>query len=150
MRKIAYTLVAGLLCAPFVTAPALAETRTERAERNAPTAAQLSAQADAQTARIKADLRLTADQEKSWPGFETALRDIGKLQAEREVARRDERAKQTGNEDFIDEMNRHSKYLGDRSANLKILADAAKPLYASLDETQKRRFVKELNRLSRE
>jgi hypothetical protein len=39
---------------------------------------------------------------------------------------------------------RRSKFMGERSADQKALADAAQPLYASLDDQQKRRFAKQL------
>jgi hypothetical protein len=38
----------------------------------------LSLELDARVARIKADLRLTPEQEQTWSGFESAVHDIGK------------------------------------------------------------------------
>ena len=43
---------------------------------------------DARIAALKAGLRLTPDQEKNWPAFETALRDIAKMHEERYAGRR--------------------------------------------------------------
>jgi hypothetical protein len=110
----------------------------------------LSLKQTRRTARIKADLRLTPEQEKNWPGLESALRDIGKNRADRLVAFRAERGQQKESDDLIEYLKSHAKYLGERSADVKKLADAAQPLYASLDEQQKRRFANELIRLSRE
>jgi len=100
--------------------------------------------------RIKADLRLTPEQEKNWPGLESALHDIGKARADRLVAFRAERGQQKEPGDVIEYLSSHAKFLGERSNDVKKLADAAQPLYTSLDERQKRRFADELIRLSRE
>ena len=103
---------------------------------------------DARTARVKADLRLTPEQEKNWPGLASALHDIGKNRADRVIAFRTERGQQKDTDDVIEYLNSHAKFLGERSADVKKLADAAQPLYASLDEQQKKQFANELIRLS--
>jgi hypothetical protein len=124
--------------------------RAERSDRNALTAHQLAAETDVGIARMKADLRLTVDQEKNWPGIETALRDLGQRRADRQVAVRAEVAKKDGHDDVIASLNRWSGALSDRSADMKKLADAAQPLYAGLDEQQKMRFSQALIRVSRD
>jgi hypothetical protein len=143
--------------------------RSDRSDRSALTAHQLAAEADVSIARMKADLRLTADQEKNWSGMETALRDIGQRRAERAVAFRAEGAKQDGkqdgvkqegakqesakqdsSDDFIASLSRASVSLSERSADMKKLADAAQPLYVSLDAQQKRRFSQALMRVIRD
>jgi hypothetical protein len=103
----------------------------------------------ARIARIKADLRLTPEQEKNWGGFESAMRDIGKTTADRQVAMQTERTQQTAPIDIIEQMRREAIFLSERSTDRKKLADAAQPLYASLDDQQKRRFANELVGLSR-
>jgi len=123
--------------------------RGHRAERVALTANQIVAQADAHTAQIKADLRLTPEQEKNWPGIATALHDIGKNRADRMVSFRAEREQKKDPGDVIEYLNSHAKFLGERSVNVKKLSDAAQPLYVSLDDQQKRRFADELMRFSR-
>ena len=94
--------------------------------------------------RGEADLRLTPEQEKNWSEFETALRDIGKKDADREITLRTERTEQKGSSDFIDNMRHDADSLGGRSDDERKLADAAQPLYASLDARQKERFTGEL------
>ena len=141
-------IAAGIAGVPL-TGPAIARDRGDRADRGAITANQMAAQADARTARIKADLRLTPDQEKNWPGFESAIHAIGMKRADRMVAFRAERG-QKQQADVIEHLNRQASVLGERAADVKSLADAAQPLYASLDEQQKRRFANELIRLSSE
>jgi LTXXQ motif family protein len=122
--------------------------RSDRTDRSALTAHQIAAETDVGIARMKADLRLTADQEKNWPGIETALRDLGQRRADRQVAFRAEGAKKEGSDDIIASLNRSSGFLSDRSADMKKLADAAQPLYAGLDEQQKKRFSQALIRVS--
>jgi len=151
MKKAVMIVAAvALIAGTAFTGSAIAQNRADRADRAALTANQIVAQADARTARIKADLRLTPEQEKSWPGLESALRDIGKDRADRLVAFRAERGQQIEPGDVIEYLTSQAKSLGERSADVKKLADAAQPLYVSLDEQQKRRFANELIRLSRE
>src|ERR1700751_4985139 len=45
---------------------------------------------DAKIAAVKAGLKLTPDQEKDWPGNETAARDFAKQKIDRAEARRKE------------------------------------------------------------
>lgn len=94
---------------------------------------------DAHLAGFKAGLKLTADQEKSWTPFENAVRDAAKNRAERF---REMRKQQDADErpSPIDRMRMRSDRLAKGSADLKALADAASPLYASLDDGQKRDF----------
>lgn len=151
MKKILLTVATAVMIAGSAfTGSAIAQNRDERPDRSALTANQIVAQVDARTARIKADLRLTPEQEKNWPGLASALHDIGKNRADRVIAFHTERGQQKDTGDVIEYLNSHAKFLGDRSADVKKLADAAQPLYASLDEQQKKRFANELIRLSRE
>jgi LTXXQ motif family protein len=145
MQKSLILLAAATLMAGgFLAAPADAANRGDRSDRGEFTANQIVAQSDARTARMKADLRLTTEQEKNWSGFETALRDVGKGRADREITLRTERTAQKGSGDLIDYMRHDADSLSDRSADEKKLADAAQPLYGSLDERQKERFTREL------
>ena len=108
----------------------------------------ISAFTDARVAALKAGLKLTADQEKNWPAFEQAYRDIAKRRAERMQARssergddrRDPRADRADSVSPIDRMQRRAEALTARGAALKRLADAAGPLYQSLDDAQRQRF----------
>ncbi|MGZ8389851.1 MAG: Spy/CpxP family protein refolding chaperone [Rhodoplanes sp.] len=151
MKKVVMIIAAAALIAGAAFGgSAYAQKRGDRADRAELTANQIIAQTDARTARIKADLRLTPEQEKNWLGLESALRDIGKNRADRLVAFRAERAQQKESDGVIEYLKSNAKFLGERSANVKKLADAAQPLYESLDEQQKRRFARDLIRLSRE
>src|SRR6476659_7567111 len=56
-----------------------------------PDAEDAAAFTDARIAGLKAGLKLTAEQEKSWPAVETALRDLAKQRADRMNARAERR-----------------------------------------------------------
>jgi hypothetical protein len=129
--------------------PQRSGSRRDRSDGGELSANQIMDQFAARTARIKADLRLTPEQEKNWPGFETAMREIGKRSADRQVATQADRTQQQRSVDVIEQMREESKVLNERSVDEKALADAAQPLYASLDDQQRRRFARELLRLSR-
>jgi hypothetical protein len=95
---------------------------------------------DARLVGFKASLALTGDQEKNWAPFETALRDAAKPRAAMLLEpRKDAEAgpDQTAQVSPIDRMRAFSKRMGERSTKLGALADAAQPLYASLDDRQK-------------
>jgi hypothetical protein len=143
MRKslILVATTAVLMAGGMLIGPAGAGDRSDRGELSAN---QMVAQSDARTARMKADLRLTPEQEKNWSGFESALSEVGKTRADREITLRTERTDQKGAGDFIDNMRHDAESLSQRSDDEKKLANAAQPLYGSLDARQKERFSREL------
>jgi zinc resistance-associated protein len=99
---------------------------------------------DARIAALKAGLQLNADQEKNWPPLESAIRDLAKERAALFAAwreRRDGGGDQASDVNPIDRLTRASERLSARAADLQKLATAAKPLYDSLDDGQKRRFA---------
>ncbi len=109
----------------------------DRASHWRPSIADIIAFGDARIAAVHAGLKLTAEQEKNWPVVESALRDLAKQRSERFAAR----ASADRPKDPIERMNLHANAMTQRGAALKKLADAAGPLYESLDEAQKQRFV---------
>ena len=68
--------------------------RADRADRTELTAGQMTDQAAARAAQMKADLRLTPEQDKNWSSFQAAVVDVWKRQAEQRVAWRSARANQ--------------------------------------------------------
>ena len=147
MKKTLFILTTAVLVAGSVlTGSAGARDRSDRAELSAN---QMTDQMKARTARIKADLRLTPEQEKNWPGFESAVNGMDKTNADRQIASRTSQTQQPGSVDVIEQLRRQAKYLGERSVDRKTLADAAQPLFASLNDQQKQRFGEELLDLSR-
>lgn len=122
--------------------------RTERSYR--PSAEDRAAFTDARIAALKAGLRLNADQEKSWPAVETALRDLAKQRAERQQKfadrmRERREAREAGSDqarpDLYERLRRAADRMTARASSVKQLADAVGPLYASLDDGQKRRLA---------
>lgn len=100
----------------------------------------MSAFADARIAALKAGLRLNAGQEKLWPPVEAAMRDLAKKRIERREQFRAERRDRQDVPNPIERLRRGADFMSETGADLKRLADAADPLYQSLDEAQKRRF----------
>jgi hypothetical protein len=101
-----------------------------------PSQEDVAAFADARIAALKAGLRLTPEQEKNWPGFESALRDFAKSRHERMTSRPNEQRPA----DPVERLRRQADALSSAGATLKRLADAEEPLYKSLDDGQKHRF----------
>lgn len=126
---------------------AIARTRTDRPEPAAPTASQILDKEEAQIAQLKAELRLTPEQEKTWSDLETALRDIAKKRANQMVVIRAELAQQKGPVDLVEQWRGIADILNDRSIELKTLADAAEPLYSTLSDDQKKRFKEQMQRI---
>ena len=117
--------------------------REEGRERWQPSMEDFRAFGEARLAALKAGLTLTPEQEKNWPAFEQAARELGKLRLDRISARR----KAPRSDDPVERLRQRATSLSDTGAALKKLADATDPLYKSLDESQKRRF-EVLNRLA--
>jgi predicted negative regulator of RcsB-dependent stress response len=88
---------------------------------------------------MKAALKLTPDQEKAWAPFETAVRGAEKAHedAQKEMRDRFEKGERASP---IEHLNAMSDHLAKASTELKQVADAASPLYGSLDDTQKEEF----------
>ncbi len=118
-----------------------------RAQRTGPSDNQIANDVDARIARLKADLQLTSDQEKSWSGLQTTLHDYGVGEFKNVVAGRSarmDREDQSQRNDHPNDivlMRDEAAELNSRAASLKKLADAAEPLYGSLDDRQKHQLV---------
>jgi len=115
----------------------------ESGERWRPSTEDLRAFGEARLAALKAGLTLTPEQEKNWPTFEQAARELGKLRMDRMAATRGAPA----GDDPVERLRQRATALSETGAALKKLADATDPLYKSLDDSQKRRFAV-LNRLA--
>lgn len=99
-----------------------------------------SAFTDARIAALKAGLKLTPAQEKNWPAVEAAIRDAAKARAARWAEFREKFKDEEGHKNLIERLQHRAKALEARGADLLKLADASKPLYDSLDDSQKRRL----------
>jgi LTXXQ motif family protein len=131
--SIAATLaLAGIL----IAAPAYAQkAKTER-----PTANQIIAFDEARLAKLKADLRLTADQERGWGSLESSLKDVAKKRADRMVKRweKDDADDPRNPPTPGERMRRAADALRAQGDELNAAADAIDPLWTKLDERQKR------------
>jgi zinc resistance-associated protein len=114
-----------------------AQQRDQGATRWRPSQEDRAAFTDARIAALKAGLRLTPDQEKNWPAFETALRDIAKMHVEHSAAMQQSEPR---SDDPAVRLRRHAEMMSNAGATLKRLADAEEPLYQGLDDSQKNRF----------
>jgi gas vesicle protein len=112
-------------------------------------AEQIVASSDANIDRIKAELKLTPEQEKHWTGFNSAMHYLGHNGADR-LNLRIARAKRDPPDDIIEQMRNEAQFLNDRAADQRNVADAAEPLFVSLDDKQKAIFIEEMVRLSHE
>jgi phage tail tape-measure protein len=124
----------GTLAAAALSASAAAQSDQQ------PTHAELvqrwaEASLDAQLKSMKTSLKLTADQEKDWEPFESAVREGGKARV---------LALQKEQSDNLSPMDRNlakANRLAESQANLEKMIEAAKPLYATLDDAQKHKFI---------
>ncbi|MGQ3675913.1 Spy/CpxP family protein refolding chaperone [Xanthobacter sp. TB0139] len=103
----------------------------------------------ARLAAVKDVLKLNADQDKLWTKFETTLLEVNKERMEtrqqmREAhreARQEARAKgERPAFDPITRMRTAADRMDERAASMRKVADAAAPLYESLDDAQKQRL----------
>lgn len=145
MRKlILITVAAAALAGPTFAYNALA------APGDAPGGQSMHAMAedrefmlDARLAGMKAELQLTPDQARLWAPFEAAIRYAAKAHMDAMRAMHEGmRQEMQGGErpSPIERMDKMSEHLAMASAEIKMIADAARPLFDSLDEMQKHHF----------
>src|SRR5271169_2476250 len=113
------------------------------------TAEQIVVNSDAYIDRIKTELNLTPEQERHWTAFNSAMHYLGHNGADR-FNLRIARAKRDPPDDIIEQMRNEAQFLNDRAVDQRTVADAAEPLFASLDAKQKTIFIEEMVRLSHE
>src|SRR5258708_865123 len=101
--------------------------------------------ADARIAAVHAGLKLTPDQEKLWPPVETAVRDFAKLRIDRANARMNAEKSDSQDaqkpDDPVARLRERADNMATSAAAMKKIADAADPLYKTLDDGQKRRLA---------
>ncbi|WP_213289652.1 Spy/CpxP family protein refolding chaperone [Bradyrhizobium sp. sGM-13] len=113
------------------------------------TAEQIVANSDANIERIKKELNLTPEQEKHWAAFNSAMHYLGHNGADR-LNLRIARAKRDPPDDIIEQMRNEAQFLNDRAVDQRNVADAAEPLFATLNDKQKAIFIQEMVNLSHE
>ena len=103
-----------------------------------------AAYADARIAAVHAGLKLTADQEKLWPPVEAAVREFAKLRIDRANARMNapqDDSSQQKPDDPVARLRDRADNMAATAAAMKKIAEAADPLYKTLDDGQKRRLA---------
>lgn len=143
-KHILIAATAALLALPSLSYGVLAASpeASEDAAAHHPkfSAEDFAAFTDARIAALKVGLKLTPAQEKYWPALETALREQANARAARIAEWRAKADEPREHRSVIEGLQQGAKRFSARSAELEKLADAAKPLYDSLDEAQKARF----------
>jgi zinc resistance-associated protein len=133
-------LTGGLIVLSLALTPAARAQQTvastDAAKRWAPSAEDTAAFSDARIAALKAGLKLKPEQEKNWTPMETALRDFAKQRSDRLAQRLG--AAPASNP--VEVLRSRADSMNASAAALKRLADAAEPLYKSLDDGQKQRM----------
>ena len=94
---------------------------------------------DARIAALRAGLRLSPDQEKLWAPVEEAIRGLVRLRRDQVRVWRESRGQ--ARDDIPGLLRAMADRQAARADALRRLADAAAPLYALLDEGQKRRLL---------
>jgi hypothetical protein len=136
MRKPLFIVATLAVLGVLVAAPASAQ----KAKSDRPTANQIVAFDDARLAKLKADLRLTSEQESGWGKLENSLKDISKRRADRMVARweKDDADDARNPPTPGERMRRAAGAMRAQSDELNATADAIDPLWGKLDDRQKR------------
>jgi zinc resistance-associated protein len=130
----ALTLLGGSALYAQVTSPAQPGSTTEQ-QRPRMTAEEYVTRTNTRITEMKAELKLTAAQERNWLAFETAVRESAKQRAENFEKVRKMREQAGGGH------GARAESTPEDTANQKRLAAALDPLYKSLDDGQKQRFA---------
>jgi len=137
----------GMLAAAALSASAAAQSDQQPAQPTPPAAQPAQpthaeqvqhwaeAALDSQLKNMKSSLKLTPDQETNWEPFESAVKDGGKA---RVLALQKE---QSNNLSPMDRLTAKADRLAQSRASLEKIVEAAKPLYATLGDEQKHKFI---------
>jgi hypothetical protein len=133
-------ILLGTFAAAVLSASAAAQSDQKPTQATQPTRAeQVQHWAEVgigtQLKTMKTNLHLSADQEALWGSFEAAVKDGAKA---RVIALQKEQS------DSLSPMDRNlakADRIAQGQATIETMVDAAKPLYTSLDETQKHKFI---------
>jgi hypothetical protein len=131
--------VSGLLAFPLAH-PAAAQSADASAQAQQSEADRLTL-IEARIAAVKTGLQLNPAQQKDWDNLEKVAREVIAARAARQIADVNEAAAFRDKDDVVSGMKLASRDLAARSEELKRVADAAAPLFASMDPAQKHRFA---------
>jgi hypothetical protein len=144
MRKFLLASVALFgLATPILTSNAIAASNDQRVASSEVQIQRMqepqSLMLDAHLAGMRDGLKLTDEQAKNWPAFESAIRGAEKARSDRW---RQARERMSGGDrpSTIERMTIMSDHLQKMADQLNKVAEASKPLYDSLTDVQKREF----------
>jgi hypothetical protein len=140
-------ILAGSAATYAVAQQQPAPDKTAAEDQWKPSTADRTAFVAARVAALHARLALTPEQEKLWPPVESVLKDIAQKREARWEQHREERRAMRENKDApkpdaMARLRKGAEFMTETGNDLKRLADAAQPLYATLDDSQKRRLEK--------
>jgi hypothetical protein len=139
MKKL--LMLAATVAALGSSVPALSQPASEN-RSGVPTVNQIIDHEVARLAQLKADLRLTSEQEGDWSNLDKALREITKRRADHIVAAHADKPSDSHTPPtLIEVMRRAADSMREQADDLKMTADAAEPLYGKLNDQQKRIFT---------
>jgi zinc resistance-associated protein len=145
MKKVLFAAVAASLVALPLVRPALSEPAPAPDQAQAAQIQQAESDRltliEARIAAVKAGLQLTPAQQKDWDNLEKVVRDVITARAARQIASMKEAAGFRDSDDVVAGMKLAAKDLTARGEELNRVADAAAPLFASMDPAQKHRFA---------
>ena len=136
------TFAASVIAVACLTVPAVAQNQPP----GPPTMEQMQRMAAAsqealsrKLADMRTGLKLTPDQQRLWPPFESAVGQAFKMRMDnmQRMAGMMQRGQPLS---LIDDLGAMADSMSAGAAGFRMIADSAKPLFASLDETQKRTF----------
>ena len=90
-------------------------------------------------ALIKTNLRIADHQEDEWTKFEHALKELSRQRAFRKATLMVENDKRTTPLSPAELLTRQAEALQQRARDMQVLAQAADPLYVTLDDEQRKR-----------
>jgi zinc resistance-associated protein len=135
-------VIAGLAC----TIPTMGAVAAPSYETTVPSLAEIakiqqrqSVLLEAHLAAMKAGLKLSDDQAKTWEPFEAAIRDAAKARFDRWTQAR-ERMSAAARPTPIERLSLMADHLQSNAEELRKVADAGKPLYDGLTDAQKLAF----------
>jgi hypothetical protein len=131
--------ISGLLAFPLAQ-QAVAQSADASAQAQQSEADRLTL-IEARIAAVKTGLQLTPAQLKDWDNLEKTVREVIATRAARQVADVKEAAAFRDKDDVVSGMKLAARDFSARGAELNRVADAAVPLFASMDTAQKHRFA---------
>jgi hypothetical protein len=138
-KQLLIGVMAALLAFPALHAataePADAAAQAQQAEDDRVTLA------EARVTALKVGLKLTPAQQANWDSLEKVLRDVIDERAARRKAFGEQLIALRDKDEVIQGLKLGASNLAARSADLQKIAEAAAPLFDSLDAAQKHRFA---------